>query len=78
MRDIQVLFDYLVLKDEGPEFHWTFTGANTGPEGTGNRVRVSGLEDWKLDGDGLILTSQGQFDQAEYERQLEHGVDATT
>ena len=43
-----------------------------------NRVRVSGFEDWKLGADGLILESQGQFDQAEYERQLAHGVDATT
>ena len=76
--DIQVMFDHLVLKDEGVEFHWTFTGTNTGPGGTGNRVRVSGLEDWKLDADGLILESQGQFDAAEYARQLEHGVDEST
>lgn len=26
--------------------------------------------------DGLIAESQGQFDSAEYERQLKHGVDA--
>jgi len=76
--DIQVLFDHLVLKDEGVEFHWTFTGTNTGPGGTGNRVRVSGFEDWKLGADGLILESQGHFDAAVYERQLAHGVDETT
>ena len=76
--DIQVLFDRLVVKDESVEFHWTFTGTNTGPGGTDNRVRVSGLEDWKLDAGGLILESQGQFDEAEYERQLAHGVDEST
>ena len=76
--DIQVFLDELVFTGERVEFHWTFTGTNTGPGGTGNRVRVSGFEDWKLGTDGLILESQGQFDQAEYERQLAHGVDATT
>jgi uncharacterized protein (TIGR02246 family) len=76
--DIQVFLDHLVFKGEGVEFHWTFTGTNTGPGGTGNRVRVSGLEDWQFDADGLILESQGQFDAAEYGRQLAHGVDETT
>ena len=77
LPDIQVLFDDLVFRDERIEFHWTFTGTNTCPGGTGNRVRVSGREDWKLDSDGLILESKGQYDEAEYERQLAHGVDAT-
>jgi predicted ester cyclase len=56
-------------------FHWTLTGTNTGPGGTGKRVRISGYELWKLDPDGLIAESQGHFDSAEYERQLKHGVD---
>lgn len=71
LPDIQVLFDHLVFNDQSVEFHWTFTGTNTGPGGTGNSVRVSGFEDWKLEADGLILDSQGHFDAAEYERQLE-------
>jgi len=36
---------------------------------------VSGFEEWTLSSDGLIADSQGHFDQAEYDRQLEHGVD---
>ena len=56
-------------------FHWTLTGTNTGPEGTGKRVRISGYELWKIDNDGLIGESKGHFDSAEYERQLKHGVD---
>jgi steroid delta-isomerase-like uncharacterized protein len=55
-------------------FHWTLTGTNTGPGGTGKRVRISGYELWKIDNDGLIAESKGHFDSAEYERQLKHGV----
>jgi predicted ester cyclase len=56
-------------------FHWTLTGTNTGPGGTGKRVRISGYELWKIDNDGLIAESKGHFDGAEYERQLKRGVD---
>ena len=51
-------------------FHWTLTGKNTGPGGTGKRVRISGYELWKIDNDGLIAESKGHFDGADYERQL--------
>jgi predicted ester cyclase len=51
-------------------FHWTLAGTNTGPRGTGKRVRISGYELWKIDNDGLIAESKGHFDSAEYERQL--------
>jgi predicted ester cyclase len=56
-------------------FHWTLTGTNTGPGGTGKRVRISGYELWKIDSDGLIGESKGHFDAAEYERQLKWGSD---
>ena len=69
------LEDRVGIEDDTIEFRWTFTGANTGPGGTGNRVRVSGFEEWSIDADGLIAESQGHFDQTEYERQLEHGLD---
>jgi hypothetical protein len=72
--DIQVFMDDVVCKDESVEFHWTFTGTNTGPGGTGKPVRISGLEEWTLGDDGLVVTSQGRYDQAEYDRQLEHGA----
>ena len=73
--DIQVFMDDVVVKDEAIEFHWTFVGTNTGPGGTGNRVRISGFEKWTFGDDGLVAESQGHYDQAEYDRQLEHGVD---
>src|SRR5207302_6651323 len=37
--DMQVLMDDLVTKDRRTEYHWTLVGTNTGPGGTGNRVR---------------------------------------
>ena len=73
--DMVVTMDKVVHNEEGTKFHWTLTGTNTGPGGTGKRVRISGYELWKFDPDGLIAESKGQFDSAEYQRQLKHGVD---
>src|SRR5436189_1352873 len=67
--------DMVVHNEEGTKFHWTLTGTNTGPGGTGKRVRISGYELWKFDPDGLIAESKGHFDSTEYQRQLKHGVD---
>jgi len=68
--DMVVTMDKVVHDEEGTKFHWTLAGANTGPGGTGKRVRISGYERWKIDNDGLIAESKGYFDSAEYERQL--------
>jgi len=73
--DMVVTFDKLEPRGDTTAFHWTLTGTNTGPGGTGKRVRISGYELWNLDNDGLIAESKGHFDTAEYERQLKHGVD---
>jgi hypothetical protein len=64
--DMQVLFDEL----RGNEYHWTLVGTNTGPGGTGNRVRISGYEEWTISPHGLIASSLGHFDEDEYARQL--------
>jgi steroid delta-isomerase-like uncharacterized protein len=55
-------------------FHWTWTGTNTGPGGTGKAVRISGYEEWTLGADGLIAESKGHYDEAEYQRQVNAGV----
>ena len=68
--DMVVTFDKLENTPAGTEFHWTFNGTNTGPGGTGNPVRISGYELWKIDENALISESKGHFDAAEYERQL--------
>jgi len=72
--DLCVVFDDLRMQAGEPEYHWTLSGSNTGPGGTGHRVRISGFERWRMGSDGLIASSQGHFDAAEYSRQLEQGV----
>jgi uncharacterized protein (TIGR02246 family) len=68
--DMVVTLDKLEPRGDAIAFHWTLIGTNTGPGGTGKRVRISGYELWKIDNDGLIAKSKGHFDSAEYERQL--------
>jgi uncharacterized protein (TIGR02246 family) len=68
--DLQVLMNDLKVTDGGVEYHWTLIGANTGPGGTGRKVRVNGVEVWKIGADGLVAESRGSFDSAEYQRQL--------
>jgi predicted ester cyclase len=72
--DMQVILDKVLVQGDRPEYHWTLIGTNTGPGGTGHRVRISGFETWQFADDGLIFSSRGQFDDAEYRRQLEQGV----
>jgi nuclear transport factor 2 (NTF2) superfamily protein len=74
LPDMQVFMDDLVIDGDRIEYHWTFTGMNTAPGGTGKAVRVVGYEEWTIDDGGLIAASSGHYDQAEYARQLEHGV----
>jgi steroid delta-isomerase-like uncharacterized protein len=70
LPDMIVTMDDVTHDSDGTKFHWTLTGTNTGPGGTGKRLRISGYELWKLDPDGLLAESKGHFDSAEYERQL--------
>lgn len=74
--DMIVTFDKLEEQPDGTAFHWTLIGTNTGPGGTGKKVRISGFELWSITEDGLIGESLGHFDAAEYERQLKFGVEA--
>ncbi len=73
--DMVVTMDDVSSDSDGTKFHWTLTGTNTGPGGTGKRVRISGYELWQFDNAGLIENSKGHFDSAEYEGQLKQGVD---
>ena len=68
--DMIVTMDNVSRDSDGTKFHWTLTGTNTGPGGTGKRVQISGYELWKIGNEGLIAESKGHFDSAEYERQL--------
>jgi nuclear transport factor 2 (NTF2) superfamily protein len=69
--DIEVSMDDLVVGEDVVEFHWTFTGTSAE---TGKWVRIPGFEEWTIDADGRIASSRGNYDEAEYERQLRDGV----
>ena len=73
--DMQVLMDDVIVKGETAEYHWTLVGTNTGLGGKGNRVRISGYEEWTIGSDGLIASSQGHFDAAEYQHQLDRATE---
>jgi len=68
--DLVVKMDRLAVNGTKTEYHWTLTGTNTGPGGTGKFVRISGFEEWRFGPDGLIAESIGHFDAADYQRQL--------
>ena len=75
--DLQVLMDDIEMQSDRAVYHWTLTGTNTGPSGTGQPVHISGFERWTIGDDGLIAESRGHFDSADYERQLQRGITET-
>jgi uncharacterized protein (TIGR02246 family) len=70
--DMVVTMDSLGAGADGATatFYWTLTGTNTGPDGSGHPVRISGHEAWTRGEDGLITRSLGHFDQQDYDRQV--------
>jgi uncharacterized protein (TIGR02246 family) len=69
--DLVVKMDNLTVEGPHVVYHWTLTGTHTGPGATEKPVRISGYEQWRFADDGLIAESQGHFDQAAYQKQLE-------
>ncbi len=69
-----VAMDSVRVHGTSAVYHWTLTGTNTGPGGTGKAVRIHGYEEWTLDADGHIARSLGHFDELEYARQLREGA----
>jgi hypothetical protein len=72
--DMKVSLDSLTTDTDKTQFHWTLTGTNNGINGNGNKVSISGYEEWTMNDDGLIQTSKGYYDEEEYKRQLEFGI----
>ena len=69
--DMVVIMDRLETTGTTIRYHWTLTGTNTGPGGTGRPVHISGYEEWTFGPDRLIGRSLGHFDEAEYQRQVQ-------
>jgi uncharacterized protein (TIGR02246 family) len=68
--DMRVVMDSVRARDGGAVFHWRWSGTNTGPGGTGEAVDLHGYEEWTFGTGGLLSSSVGHFDAAEYERQV--------
>jgi uncharacterized protein (TIGR02246 family) len=68
--DMVVKLDSLRQEKGQAVFHWTWTGTNTGPGGTGRAVNLRGYERWTIGANRLIARSDGHFDNDEYQRQL--------
>ena len=71
--DMVLTTDEVLVRDEDVFYHWTLEGTNSGPGGTGKRVHLTGMEEWKVR-DGMIAESRGRYDEALYQKQLREGV----
>ena len=72
--DMIVSMDSLITKSNTTRFYWTLTGTNNAPGGTGNKVKISGFEEWTFNENGLVQESKGHFNAEDYNRQL-NGID---
>jgi uncharacterized protein (TIGR02246 family) len=72
--DLEVRMDRLDVTADHIKYLWTLSGTNDGPGGSGNKVNISGFEQWIIDEDGLIAESRGHFDDEDYQRQIDRGV----
>jgi hypothetical protein len=76
--DLQITLDDVFIMDNGAEVHWTLTGVNSGPGGTGQRVCINGFEEWLMGGDGLIVESHAHFSMADLQRQMAKSATASS
>ena len=68
--DLALTMDDLSINGDGFIYRWTLRGTNSGPDGNGNSVEISGFEEWTMSREGLILESKGHMDLDDYQRQL--------
>lgn len=64
--DLALVCDTVRRAGDHVAFLWTFTGTHSG---TGNRLRISGWEEWDHDRDLRVTASRGWFDAEGYARQ---------
>lgn len=68
--DLLITMDGAELLGNRAIYRWTLAGTSTGTGGTGNRVRISGYEEWSMSQGGLVAQSKGHYDEVDYRRQL--------
>lgn len=64
--DLHLVNDGVRAAGQHVVYQWTFTGTHSG---SGNKVQVSGWEEWDLDAANQIAMSRGWFDVDDYSRQ---------
>jgi uncharacterized protein (TIGR02246 family) len=69
--DLVVSLDHMRVAGDHVMFGWILEGTHSE---TGNKVRVSGWEEWDLDSDLKVKSSRGWFDSQEYDRQVAEGL----
>jgi len=74
--DLQLALDEVLIVGDATEVHWTLSGINSGPGGTGQHINVKGFEEWRMGEDGLIAESYAHFNVAELQRQMAKGTTA--
>ena len=72
--DLVLYMDDLRTGGNQAIFLWTLEGTHSGPGGTGNRVRISGWQNWRLSNDLLIEEADGGYDAEDYDRQVRGGT----
>ncbi len=73
---LHLALDDILIVGDGAEVHWTLTGVNSGPGGTGQHINVKGFEEWRMGEDGSIAESQAHLSIADLQRQMAKGTTA--
>ncbi len=70
LPDMRVLFDSLVSQENSHTFYWTLIATHAE---SGNKINVSGYEEWTMSDDNLIQQSLGHFPSELYDDQISNG-----
>lgn len=65
--DLHLTCDAVRCAGDHVAYLWTFTGHHAG---TGNPLRIAGLEEWDFNDAHKVATSRGWYDAADYARQV--------
>jgi len=68
--DLDVQCDQVIVEEKAIKWCWTMRGTNSGPDGSGRIIDISGYETIVLDLHGLIISADGYYDEADFNRQL--------
>src|SRR5712692_8913887 len=58
--DMVVTMNGISIDGDRAVYHWTLTGTNTGPRGTGKAVRNSGYEKWTIGARSTPVSGEGE------------------